>query len=92
MDSKIENLSKKTNHIYKEIKCQLCNRTYKNNYFYTHKKSKSHLKKSNGLILKANLLKDDETKDNNIITNNDLITSIKNDAQNILSNINLIKI
>jgi hypothetical protein len=54
---------------YKSIKCELCNKSYLNNYFYTHKKSKIHLKKMVQDGIKQELLKDDKIiveDDNNI--------------------------
>jgi|APFre7841882793_1041355.scaffolds.fasta_scaffold87578_1 hypothetical protein len=49
----------------KTIKCDICNKEYKINYYYTHRKhSKSHQKKARTeLILKTN---NDNNDNNNI--------------------------
>lgn len=47
-------------------RCEVCNKEYGINYFYTHKKSKSHCKKVESKNLKQELLKDgvkDDTGD-----------------------------
>jgi len=49
-----------TKHIYKELTCTVCNKKYLSNYFYTHKKSLIHQKKSVGLEIKEQLLKDQQ--------------------------------
>jgi hypothetical protein len=73
---------------YKSIKCELCNKSYLNNYFYTHKKSKIHLKKMVQDELKQELLKDNEIvkddEDVNLLINNIQINLEK--IKNIIGN------
>ena len=72
---------------YKEIRCDICNKTYLNNYYYNHRKSVVHQKKMVAHDIKANLLKDEipsGLKNNNI----ELLNNIKFDLQNIINYIN----
>ena len=70
--------------IYKQMKCDLCDRYYEINYYYSHKKSKSHLKKKNAVNIRQNLLKDDIIKENNN-------TDVKILIQEIEERLNLLK-
>jgi hypothetical protein len=46
---------------YKEKKCDICNKMFKINYFYTHLKCKKHAKLEAGKKLKEELLNDTAT-------------------------------
>ena len=48
---------------YKPLKCDVCNKTYLDNYFYAHKKTKKHIKNINAIEIKKDLLKEDEKKE-----------------------------
>ena len=68
---------------YKQIKCDICNKTYGINYIYVHKQSKKHHK---------NIIKHD--KKNELLNDNmnDKIEEDINDyINNIELNINIIK-
>jgi hypothetical protein len=70
---------------YKELNCEICNKKYLSNYFYTHKKSKIHQKKCVGLEIKEQLLKDQQAME---IDNNNIKEIIKGKLDIINVNLN----
>ena len=74
-----------TKHIYKELTCTVCNKKYLSNYFYTHKKSRIHQKKSVEIEIKEQLLKDENKME---IDNLDVKEIIKSKIDIINNNIN----
>jgi hypothetical protein len=76
---------------YKTITCVPCNKSYLNNYFYTHRKSKIHLKKATNEDIKLNLLKEEDKerpKENDNKHNINIINEKLKDIINNLNNIN----
>jgi len=82
--AKPENVEEKKKFNYKEIHCNLCNRTYLNNYYYFHKKSQKHMQKEKSIKLRQELLKDDDKPE---IINNENDDEPKQESKEIIEDI-----
>jgi hypothetical protein len=65
--------------VYKEKMCHECNKSFKINYFYSHRKCKRHLKNVASIKLKDELLIGDNT--------NQTATDDSNSAKKLLASI-----
>ena len=64
---------------YKQLTCNICNKTYGINYYYQHLKMKSHLRKKNKKECKLLVIENDTVNKNNAkLLLNEVIEKINN--------------
>jgi hypothetical protein len=68
----------------KKLHCNVCDKDFKINYFYTHRKTKKHLKKCKKEIVLLKIDDDDVNKDNHIKI---FLDNIKNKIDEFLKKI-----